>query len=38
MIKNNIDKFLSDLLITFFTKKLSYKNANKLIEKLLEVP
>lgn len=37
-IKNNIPKFLSDLLIASLTKKLYYKNADEQIEKLLEIP
>ena len=36
--KNNVNKFLSDLLMTSFTKKLSYKNADEWIEKLSEIP
>lgn len=32
--KGNINKFLSNLLRILFTKKLSYSNINKLIEKL----
>ena len=35
--KSNINKFLSDLFITGFTKKLSYKNTDKWMEKLLEI-
>ena len=38
MTKGDINKFLSDPLMTPVTKKLSYKNANELIEKLLEIP
>ena len=38
MTKDNINKFLSDLLMTPLTKKLSYKNADGWIEKLLEIP
>ncbi len=36
--KNNVDKFLSDLLMTPLTEKLSYRNADKWMEKLLEIP
>ena len=35
--KGNINKFLSDPLMTLFTKKLFYKNANKWMEKLSEL-
>ena len=35
--KANVNKFSTDLLIALLTKKLSYKNANKWIEKLLEI-
>lgn len=36
--KNNMNKFLTNPLIAFFTKKLFYNNANKQMEKLLEIP
>ena len=36
--KDNANKFLSDPLMTHFTEKLSLKNADKWIEKLLEIP
>lgn len=35
--KKNVNKFLTDSLIVLFSKKLSYKNANEWIEKLLEI-
>ena len=37
-IKGNVNKFLSDPLMTPLTKKLSYKNADKWMEKLSEIP
>ena len=37
MIKGNINKFLSDLLITLLIKKLSYKNVDEWMKKLLEI-
>ena len=36
--KGNINKFWTDLLMASFTKKLSYKNADEWIKKLLEIP
>ena len=36
--KSNVNKFLSDPLMTPLTKKLSYKNANEWMEKLSEIP
>ena len=36
--KGNVNKFLSDPLMTPLTKKLSYKNADKWMEKLSEIP
>lgn len=35
--KGNIDKFMSNSLIALFTKKLSYQNANKRMEKLSKI-
>lgn len=35
--KGNINKFLFDLLMAPLTEKLSYKNANELMKKLLEI-
>ena len=35
--KSDINKFLTDLLIALLIKRLSYKNPNKLIKKLLEI-
>ncbi len=35
--KGNVNRFLSNLLIFLFTKKLSYQNANKWIEKLSDI-
>ncbi len=37
MNKNNVDKFLSVPLIALLTKKLSYQNTNKWIEKVSEI-
>ena len=37
-IKGNVNKFLSDLLITPLSKKLFYKNADKWMKKLSEIP
>ena len=36
--KGNVNKFLSDPLMTPLTKKFSYKNADEWMEKLLEIP
>ena len=36
--KGNVNKFLSNLLMTPLTKKLSYKNADEWMEKLSEIP
>ena len=36
--KDNVNKFLSDPLMTLFIEKLSYKNTNEWIEKLSEIP
>ena len=36
--KGNVNKFLSDPLMTPLTKKLSYKNADEWMEKLSEIP
>ena len=36
--KGNINKFLSDPLMTSLTKKLSYKNVDESIEKMSEIP
>lgn len=36
--KANVNKLLSDLLMTLFTEKLSYKNANEWMGKLLKIP
>ena len=36
--KGNVNKFLSDPLMTPLTKKLSYKNVDEWIEKLSEIP
>ena len=36
--KGNVDRFLSNLLMALLTKKLSYGNADKWIEKLSEIP
>ena len=36
--KSNVNKFLSDLLMTPLTKKLLFKNADEWIKKLLEIP
>ena len=38
MTKSNINKFLSDPIMTPLTKKLSYKNTDGWMEKLLEIP
>lgn len=35
--KDNINKFFFNFLIIFFIKKLSYKNTDKKIEKLLKI-
>ena len=35
--KGNVNKFLFDLLIASFTKKLSYKNVDKWMKKLLKI-
>ena len=35
--KNNVDKFLSNLLIVLFTEKLFYQNVDKWMKKLLEI-
>ncbi len=35
--KSNVNKFLSDLLIASLTEKLSYRNADEWMEKLLEI-
>lgn len=37
MTKNNVNKFLSDPLMAPFTEKLSYKNAEEWMEKLLDI-
>ena len=37
-IKGNVNKFLTDVLMISFFKKLSYKNADEWIEKLLKIP
>lgn len=37
-IKDNINKFFSNLLMTSFTKKLSYKNADEWLKKLSKIP
>lgn len=36
--KRNINRILSDLLMTSLTEKLSYKNTDQWIEKLSEIP
>ena len=38
MTKGNVNKFLSDLLMTPLTKKLFYKNTDERMEKLSEIP
>ena len=36
--KSNVNRFLSNLLMAPLTEKLSYQNADKWIEKLLDIP
>ncbi len=36
--KSNVDKFLSDPLMALLTEKLSYRNVDEWMEKLLEIP